>query len=91
VIIWMMNNKIESSLYNIGTSKARTFYDLASLCFKFMQFDKKIEFIDIPNDLKDIYQSFTEADIYKLKKQGYKKEFHTLEQGIKNYVNILKK
>ncbi len=45
-----------------------------------------IEYIDIPEDIREAYQYFTEADMSKLKSIGYKKEMTTLENGIKDYV-----
>ena len=76
----------ENGLYNLGTGKARTFYDLAKNTFDAMDKEVKISFIDTPKDIRDTYQYFTEADMAKLKKAGYKKKFHTLEKGIEDYV-----
>ncbi len=83
---FLMNNKPENGIYNLGTGKARTFYDLAANTFKSMGLEPKISFIDTPKDLRDKYQYFTEADMSKLREVGYEKPFSTLEEGIKNYV-----
>lgn len=83
---WLSQNKPESGLYNLGTGKARTFYDLASNTFKAMGREIDISFIDTPIDIRDKYQYFTEADMSKLKKAGYKEPFSTLEEGVKDYV-----
>jgi ADP-L-glycero-D-manno-heptose 6-epimerase len=45
-----------------------------------------IEYIDIPEDIRDRYQYFTEADMAKLKTAGYTKDFYTLEKGVDDYV-----
>ena len=76
----------ENGLYNLGTGKARTFYDLAKNTFDAMGKEVKISFIDTPKDIRNTYQYFTEADMAKLKKAGYKKKFYTLEKGIEDYV-----
>ena len=75
-----------SGLYNLGTGKARSFYDLAAATFKAMGKEVNIEFIDIPEDIRDKYQYFTEANMEKLRAAGYDKEFTSLEDGVEDYV-----
>ena len=77
---------LKSGIYNLGTGKARSFYDLAAATFKAMGKDVNIEFIDIPEDIRDKYQYFTEANMTKLRNAGYDKEFTSLEDGVEDYV-----
>ena len=77
---------LKSGLYNLGTGKARSFYDLAANTFKAMGKDVNIEFVDIPEDIRDKYQYFTEANMTKLREAGYDKEFTSLEDGVADYV-----
>lgn len=86
VILWLMQYKPESGLYNVGTGKARSFYNLADNTFKAMHLKTNIEFIDTPLDIRDKYQYFTEAKMDKLRKAGYDKPFTTLEDGVNDYV-----
>ena len=95
VIIWMIGqqtssasnlNSLHSGLYNLGTGKARSFYDLAANTFNAMERDVNIEFIDIPEDIRDKYQYFTEANMSKLRSTGYDKDFTSLEDGVADYV-----
>jgi len=86
VIFFLMKNKPESGIYNLGTGKARTFVDLATATFSALQLDSKIEFIDTPTDIRDKYQYFTEAKMEKLIEAGYDKPFTSLEAGINDYV-----
>ena len=91
VIIFMIekfqqNKPIESGLYNLGTGKARSFYDLAANTFRAMNKEVNIEFVDIPSDIRDKYQYYTEADITKLRSAGYDKDFTSLEDGVYDYV-----
>ena len=86
VLYFMMENKPKSGLYNLGTGKARSFLDLATATFHSMGLKPDIEYIDTPIDIRDKYQYFTEADMNKLKFEGYKKAFFELEQGIEEYV-----
>jgi len=86
VISFLIKNKPESGIYNLGTGKARTFVDLATATFNALQLTPKIEFIDTPEDIRDKYQYFTEANMDKLKAAGYNKPFTSLEAGINDYV-----
>jgi len=90
VCYWFMEEvekgKVASGIYNLGTGKARTFNDLVTSTFH--GFDKKpsITYIDMPEDIRDTYQYFTEANMKKLRNAGYKDEFYSLEEGIDDYV-----
>jgi ADP-L-glycero-D-manno-heptose 6-epimerase len=86
VIKWLMNHKPNSGIYNVGTGTARAFYDLVSATAAAMQIDLNIDWIDIPEDIRDKYQYFTEANMAKLKNAGYQDPFYTLEDGVKDYV-----
>jgi ADP-L-glycero-D-manno-heptose 6-epimerase len=86
VIYWLWKNKPANGLYNLGTGKARTFYDLATNTFQAMDLKPNIRFIDTPEDIRDTYQYFTEADMSKLRAAGYEKPFYSLEEGIRDYV-----
>ena len=86
VCMFLMNKRPKSGLYNLGTGKARTFLDLAKNTFKALNVEENISFIDTPEDIRDKYQYFTEANMQKLIDEGYKDEFFSLEEGVKNYV-----
>ena len=86
VILFFIENRPASGLYNLGTGKARSFLDLATNTFKAMGKEVKIKFIDTPLDIRDKYQYFTEANMQKLRNAGYDKDFTSLEDGINDYV-----
>lgn len=86
VILFLMDAKPVNGLYNLGTGQARSFLDLASATFKAMRKTPDIEFIDTPEDIRDTYQYFTEADMHKLRSAGYHHSFTALEEGIGDYV-----
>ena len=86
VCIFLMHHRKNSGIYNLGSGKARTFLDLTKSVFKAMGKIADIEFIDTPADIRDKYQYFTEANMKKLKKIGYSKPFHSLEEGAEDYV-----
>jgi ADP-L-glycero-D-manno-heptose 6-epimerase len=77
---------VQSAIYNLGTGEARSFYDLADATFTAMGRPVDIEFVDIPADIRDKYQYFTEANMDKLIRQGYNKGFTSLESGVTDYV-----
>ena len=83
---WLMENTISSGLYNLGTGKARTFEDLVKATFTAMGKEPHIEYIDMPADIRDKYQYFTEASMNKLRSAGYTDNFYSLEDGVKDYV-----
>ncbi len=83
---FLQEKRPESGLYNLGSGKARTFYDLARLTFEALDLAPNISFIDTPIDIRDKYQYFTEADMSKLIAAGYTGGFHSLEEGVSNYV-----
>lgn len=93
VIGWMLHHMYaqqwdasKNGLYNLGTGKARSFYDLAANTFTAQGLEPNIEFIDMPEDIRDTYQYFTEANMAKLRLAGYDKPFSTLEEGVQDYV-----
>lgn len=86
VVFFLYKNKVKNGIYNLGSGKARTFYDLATATLKAMDLPVKIEFIDTPVDIRDKYQYFTEANMSKLIAQGYQRPFTSLESGIEDYV-----
>jgi ADP-L-glycero-D-manno-heptose 6-epimerase len=86
VCIWLMENRKQSGIFNLGSGKARTFLDLVRNTFQNMGLPEKISFIDTPEDIRDKYQYFTEANMSKLINAGYSAPFHTLEEGVKDYV-----
>jgi ADP-L-glycero-D-manno-heptose 6-epimerase len=93
VIWWIYNamntkqwTKEKNAIYNVGTGKARTFNDLVNATFAALDKEPKIEYIEMPSDLVDIYQYFTEASMMKLKHAGYEEVFTSLEDGVNDYV-----
>jgi len=91
IITFFLEGNI-NGIFNVGTGKARSFNDLAKAVFKSMNKKPIIKYIDMPEDLEEKYQNFTQANISKLRAAGYNKDFYSLERGIKDYVqNYLEK
>ena len=75
-----------SGIYNVGTGKARSFNDLVNATFSALDKSTQIEYIDMPEDIRETYQYFTEADMDKIRTAGYSQAFYSLEEGIDDYV-----
>ena len=86
VCMFLMHHRKNSGIYNLGSGKARTFIDLVKNTFKSLKNEESISFVDTPEDIRDKYQYFTEANMSKLKSIGYERPFHTLEEGVSDYV-----
>jgi ADP-L-glycero-D-manno-heptose 6-epimerase len=86
VCYWLMENQPASAIYNLGTGQARAFEDLVKASFSGMDLPAQIEYIDMPQDIRDKYQYFTEANMNKLKRAGYHHPFYSLENGVDDYV-----
>jgi len=86
VCLYLMEISPSSGIYNLGSGIARTFLDLAKNTFVNLDKEENITFVDTPIDIRDKYQYFTEADMSKLINSGYTKKFHTLEEGVSDYV-----
>jgi ADP-L-glycero-D-manno-heptose 6-epimerase len=86
VCYWLMQHQPGSAVYNLGTGKARAFNDLVKATFNSMGLPAVIEYIDMPEDIRDKYQYFTEAAMQKLEQAGYTEKFYSLEEGVADYV-----
>lgn len=86
VIEWLMTDAPASGIYNLGTGEARSFNDLIRAVFQSLNQPPRIEYIDMPEDLRETYQYFTQAPMQKLQKAGYRGGFYSLEEGVDDYV-----
>lgn len=86
VLYFLYSKSPNNGIYNLGSGKARSFYDLALATFSALNQPPTVEFIDTPIDIRDKYQYFTEADMSKLVEVGYTKPFTSLEEGVNDYV-----
>ena len=81
------HSPLTSGLYNLGTGNARSFNDLVKSTFAGLDLAPSIEYIDMPEDIRDKYQYFTEARMEKLITAGYTAPFYSLEDGVIDYVS----
>jgi ADP-L-glycero-D-manno-heptose 6-epimerase len=88
VNLWFMDNPQKSGIFNVGTGKSQSFNDVAKAVIAWHN-KGHIEYIPFPEHLKGRYQSFTEADIARLREVGYTKPFKTVEEGVKLYLDAI--
>ena len=79
-------------IFNVGTGRARTWNDLANAVFSALEIPTQIEYIDMPEIMREKYQYFTKADLSKMREKDISISFASLENSVADYVkNYLEK
>lgn len=86
VCVFFYEQKKLSGLFNLGTGRAETWNAIARAMFRALGKKPVIEYMDMPEELKDKYQYFTEADMTALRSAGYKKDFMSIEDSVGDYI-----
>ena len=87
-VLWkVFNNSEINGIFNLGTGKARSWNDLANSVFRAMDLPSNINYVEMPDSLKNQYQNYTQADMNKLSAQISDFNFMSLEDSIKDYVS----
>ncbi len=89
VTLFFAENQDVNGLFNCGSGKARTWFDLARAVFAAMGKEPQVELIDMPEELRAKYQYRTEADLSRLRAAGYNEPFMSLEDGVRDYIEQL--
>ncbi|OHY99607.1 ADP-glyceromanno-heptose 6-epimerase [Salinicola sp. MIT1003] len=93
VNLWFLDNPDVSGIFNLGTGRAEPFKAIAETAIDFYSRNhgvkSEIEYIDFPDELKGRYQSYTRADIGRLRDAGYTAEFKTVREGVSAYLEWL--
>lgn len=89
VMYYFYENPEASGIYNLGTGVARSWNDLARAMFSALKMPRNIEYVDMPPEIRDKYQYFTQADMGKLSACGCKHKFRTLEESVEDYAAYL--
>jgi len=85
VKLWLLDNPGVSGIFNVGTGRAQSFNDVARAVIKHHG-RGEIDYMPFPDHLKGRYQSYTQADISRLRQAGYTAEFMAVEQGVPKYL-----
>ncbi|MFC1479914.1 ADP-glyceromanno-heptose 6-epimerase [Candidatus Omnitrophota bacterium] len=91
VMYYLFCNPTKTGIFNLGTGQARSWSDLAKAMFSAMGKNTAIDYIEMPEELKEKYQYFTQADMVKLKEAGCDFKFRPLEESVKDYIGYLEK
>lgn len=86
VVRWLIDSPKVSGIFNVGTGKARSFRDMITAMFKSMGRTAKIEYIDMPDSIREQYQYFTQSEVENLRHAGYNVGFTPLEDAVGHYV-----
>lgn len=86
VMSWLLENSGVNGIFNLGTGRARTWNELAAAVAGALDMPVSIEYIEMPEKLRNQYQYFTEAPMAKLRNAGYKAPFQSLEEGVRDYI-----
>jgi ADP-L-glycero-D-manno-heptose 6-epimerase len=86
IVVWLLQRPTVNGLFNVGTGKARSWLDLGHAMFSAIDRSPAVEYIDMPPELRDKYQYFTQAKMNRLRAAGYTKPFTELEAGVGEYV-----
>ena len=86
-VVYLLNNQNISGLFNVGTGKAGSFKAIGESVANNLGGDNSaIKYIDLPSDLKEKYQYFTEANINKIRSVGFESKFKNISDGISDYM-----
>jgi ADP-L-glycero-D-manno-heptose 6-epimerase len=90
IVYYFIEHPDKHGIFNVGAGNARSWNDLAKCLFAALDKPAQIEYIDMPEQIRDKYQYFTQADLSKLRRAGYTQQFHTLEEAVADYSGYLK-
>ncbi|MDQ6763892.1 MAG: ADP-glyceromanno-heptose 6-epimerase [Bacteroidota bacterium] len=83
---WANQQHFQPGIYNLGTGEARSFKDLVHSTYAGLDLTPEIQYIDMPQDIRETYQYYTQADMQKLRSAGYSQKMYSLEAGVDDYV-----
>ncbi len=84
--LYFLEHEDKNGIFNVGTGNARTWNDLVTVLFNAVGKPVNIEYMDMPEHLKEKYQYFTQAELSKIKSAGFTEPIHSLEEGVEDYV-----
>ncbi|MCQ2377716.1 MAG: ADP-glyceromanno-heptose 6-epimerase [Victivallaceae bacterium] len=86
-MLWFLfNSPRGTGLFNVGSGKAETWNHLVTAVFRALGKTPAIEYIDMPEHLRDRYQYYTCADMTKLRERGFDEAVFTLDEAVADYV-----
>ena len=86
VVCWLLERKEVGGVFNVGSGRARSFKELVTAVFEALGTPPRIEYIDMPEAIRDTYQYYTQAPMRRLREAGYDRPFTPLEEAVRDYV-----
>jgi ADP-L-glycero-D-manno-heptose 6-epimerase len=86
VMMWLLATPSVSGIFNVGTGKARSFKDLMLSAYSALGTLANIQYVDMPEPIRDSYQYFTQSNVDRLRGAGYNGGFTGLEDAVETYV-----
>ncbi|MDZ7781058.1 MAG: ADP-glyceromanno-heptose 6-epimerase [Gemmatimonadota bacterium] len=86
VMLWLLEHPEVSGLFNVGTGRAQTWLELMTALYDAVERPLDVRWIDIPEEIRDRYQYFTQAEMGRLRAAGYDRPFRSVEEGVRDYV-----
>jgi ADP-L-glycero-D-manno-heptose 6-epimerase len=86
VMLWLMEHPEVNGIFNLGTGRAQTWLDLMGALYDAAGTELRVEWVDTPEEIRDRYQYFTEAEMARLRAAGYDRPFRSVEEGVADYV-----
>jgi ADP-L-glycero-D-manno-heptose 6-epimerase len=86
VVAWLLEHPEANGVFNVGSGSARSFKDLVTAVFEAMERPVDIEYVDMPQEIRETYQYFTQAPMERLRAAGFARAFSPLEDGVRDYV-----
>ncbi len=90
IVDFFLNHPSLGGIFNIGTGNASTWNQLGKAIFSALALEEKIQYIDMPEDLRSAYQYYTCADMEKLRNAGFSTKLSTIFEGIQDYASYFK-
>jgi ADP-L-glycero-D-manno-heptose 6-epimerase len=86
VMLWLRERRDVSGLFNLGTGRAQSWLELMGALYRSVGRELRVEWVDMPPELRDRYQYYTEARVDRLRAAGYTAPFAPVAQGVQEYV-----
>jgi ADP-L-glycero-D-manno-heptose 6-epimerase len=86
VVLWLMENRDVNGLFNLGTGRAQTWLELMRALYSAVGQELAVDWVDTPEEIRDRYQYYTQADMARLRAAGYDRPFRSVEEGVADYV-----
>jgi ADP-L-glycero-D-manno-heptose 6-epimerase len=86
MVRWLLDSPSVSGIFNVGTGQARSFRDMIVALYRALGREPNIEYVEMPDAIRNQYQYFTEADVENVRRAGYNAGFTSLEDAVTRYV-----